>query len=364
MAKIKMSEIEAQISNIKESVKDSSRQSDMESRLAKVLNGENLESVEIDVNDSDFEATHKNNKIVQDNIAKLVFGLDEITQVFGAEFANMSKQTKLEKFVGIFSNKKSKEMSTNRVKNTDIGPSLEELIRKSDQIGIILNEQLAIIKDRKARTIEGRTKVNDYSIEKAGELEKINESLDNIVPQIQEVETKLVEATDEERKKLEKEHVNLQQIYNDLIANKESLTAVQQSLERYASQFNTYVDSLTKQEAAQKTMIDKLKLDTEQRTILYDALTQSIKTSNQQDIAHKIDDVGRETDNMAENLIAQHGISANNRVMSMLESHTDYMLKSQKVAESGRMAQQEFLRRFANVANKVNKGDYIEESAN
>jgi hypothetical protein len=93
---------------------------------------------------------------------------------------------------------------------------------------------------------------------------------------------------------------------------------------------------------------------------MYDALAQSIKTSTQQNIAHRIDDVGRATDAMAEEMITQHGISAENRIVGMLESHDIYMKRTQAVRKKGEIANDQFAARFAKVLEKVDTGKYAD----
>ena len=60
--------------------------------------------------------------------------------------------------------------------------------------------------------------------------------------------------------------------------------------------FQTFVDSLNNQIAAQATLINKLTIDTEQRIVLYKALEDSLKTAAQQDVAHKINTLGSQVD--------------------------------------------------------------------
>ncbi len=74
--------------------------------------------------------------------------------------------------------------------------------------------------------------------------------------------------------------------------------------------FQTFVDSLNNQIAAQKTLINKLTIDTEQRIVLYKALEDSLKTAAQQDVAHKINTLGSKVDTAAEETMAGIGAAA------------------------------------------------------
>ena len=53
-------------------------------------------------------------------------------------------------------------------------------------------------------------------------------------------------------------------------------------------------------------LINKLQTDTKQRVVLYDALTTSLKTAQQQDVAHRINEIGVKTDQEAQAAMAGH----------------------------------------------------------
>jgi hypothetical protein len=78
--------------------------------------------------------------------------------------------------------------------------------------------------------------------------------------------------------------------------------------------FQTFVDSLNNQIAAQNTLINKLTIDTEQRIVLYKALEDSLKTAAQQDVAHKINTLGSRVDTAAEETMAGIGAAAQKHI--------------------------------------------------
>ncbi len=336
---------------------------EIETRLDTVLGAQQLQAIEVDVDDSDFSALHKGSEAFEANIATLIHGLDEVTQAFGAEFKQMSEMTTGEKLIGMFSRRKATEMRTTRVRSTDIRGNLNQLIEKSNKIQALLEGQRAVIVDRLAKTTEGYRKVNERSRITAAEIEALNKELDRLGPEVAEIQGRLDEATGEARKAIEEEMRIKSGAYNEASTQLQSRTGEQQSLERYANQYKNYVDSLTQQKAAQDTLINKLKIDTEQRTVLYDSLAESLKTSQQQDVAHRIDSVGRETDAQAEELMTQVGISAQNKIAGMLEAHEAYMRRTEEVSRKGRIAQDSFQRRFSKVMEKVETGRYTTDAA-
>lgn len=364
MPKIKYEDIEQDLAKTKQQAEAVTGQArDIESKLDTVLGAQQLQAIEVDVNDADFSALHKSSQAFETNIATLIYGLDEVTQAFGAEFKQMSEMTTGEKMIGWFSRKKASEMRTTRVRSTDIRGNLNQLISKSNVIQALLQDQLAVIVDRLNKTAEGHRKVIERSRGTAAEIEALGARLDELGPKVSEIQGRLDEATGSARKAIEEELRIASQAYNEASTQLQSRTGEQQSLERYANQFTNYVNSLTQQKAAQETLINKLKIDTEQRTILYDSLAESLRTSQQQDVAHRIDSVGRETDAQAEELMTQVGISAQNKIAGMLEAHEAYMRRTEEVSRKGRVAQDTFQRRFSEVMKKVETGRYTTDAA-
>jgi hypothetical protein len=361
MSNVKFGEIEQDIqSTRKEIEKIRSGQDIIDERLGQILGSDPLQSVEIDVNDSDFGAVLVNEEHMQANIASLVYGLDEITRTFGDEFKTMSQSTFGESLISIFSKKKSEEMKTSRIRNADIRSNLNSLIEKSDVIKSLLQEQLAVLGDRLETSKGAQMSVLDRAQTTAREIEEQTELLDVLAPKIAEIDGRISELTGENLKAIEGERTGYVNEYNEATAKKQELVAVQQSLERYAAMYANYVESLAKQKAAQQTLISKLEIDTEQRTIMYDALVESLRTASQQNVGHRIDDVGRETDAQAEEMITQIGISSENRIVSMMEAHETYMKRTAEVRKKGEIANQEFARRFSEIVKKVDSGRYVE----
>lgn len=361
MAKVKFDEIERGITETRTSLnKIHDSQTDIDERLSKILGDGSLNPLDINVKDNDFSAVAENEAKMQDNIASLIYGLDEITKTFGDEFKTMSQSSFGETLIGFFSRRKSEEMKASRIRNADIRANLNSLIEKSGTISTLLQEQSAIITDRLEKSKEAQASVLAQAQTKARELEDIDRALDEVAPQITEIDGRIAEATGEALKALQSERTELVNRYNEATAKKQELAATQQSLERYASMYANYVESLAKQKAAQQTLIAKLNIDTEQRTIMYDALVESLRTSAQQNIAHRIDDVGRETDAQAEQMVAQIGISSENRIVSMMEAHDIYMKRTADVRRKGEIANAEFSRRFSTIVDKIDTGKYMD----
>ncbi len=360
-AKVRFEDIERDLAAAKaRQVKSAELTGKLEGKLSKALSGAPLADMAIDLSDTDFTAVRANETAFEANLATLIFGLDEVTKAFGDEFRDMSQSTTSEKVMGFLSKRKAAEMRSDRVRHTDIRGNLTALIAKSQTISSILTEQLAVLEDRLTKNIEAQGSVLAQSKVAAGEMARLEGLLDSIAPRIAAIDDKLADSIGEARKDLEAQRAGLANEHNEAQSQLQAKTAEQQSLERYASQYANYIESLTRQKAAQQTMIAKLRIDTEQRTILYDTLVESLRTTQQQDIAHRIDDIGSETDAQAEEMMLQGGVSAQNRIASMMEAHAAFMSRSKAVTEKGRIAQDAFVRRFAKVMEGVNTGRYTE----
>jgi chromosome segregation ATPase len=359
MARAKFAAIEEDIRVLNDQVAKDAGNASKFDRLGKLLGGSALSDVKLDMDDQDFDAVRAADIAVTENIAKLIHGLDEITQGFSADFTGMSEATVSEKLIGMFSRKKSEAMKADRVRSASIDGSLNELIRKSDTIGRILNTQLNILSDRNIKVIDGQKNVNELYETTAENIAELQATLSQLDAEHTDIVSKASETTGPELAALE---TRVAEVANKLNTAREDLqtqTALQQSLSGYRQQFGNYAESLAKQIAAQKTMIEKLKLDTEQRSILYKTLTESIKAAQQQELAHQIDETGRATDNMADTLMTQIGASAQNRVMTMLERHKEYEVELQKKKGQRDSANAKFAARFTDVLKDI-ENRYVE----
>ena len=146
--------------------------------------------------------------------------------------------------------------------------------------------------------------------------------------------------------------------YNALVQDEQVKLAKSQTLERYIEKGKTWVDSLQNQAATQMVLINKLATDTQQRVVLYDALTKSLKTAQQQDVAHRINEIGVQTDKEAQTAMAGIGAATNARMAEMLEAHEDHMVFARKVLEQKAKADERFMRRFQAIVEKHDKNLY------
>jgi hypothetical protein len=293
------------------------------------------------------------------NIAELIMGLDDVTAGFSKDFDEMRSKTGWESFVGVFARGKSEAMRQERLRSASIDAKLQDLIAKSDTIVKLLDGQLAVLNEQKAKVEANLTGTLDEREFTVAELEQIRADIQAMDPKIIELENKIaVEQDAAARTRLETELADLNVRYNALVQDEQVKLAKSQTLERYIEKGKTWVDSLQNQAATQMVLINKLQTDTKQRVVLYDALTKSLKTAQQQDVAHRINEIGVKTDQEAQTAMAGIGVATNARMAEMLEAHEDHMVFARKVLEQKAKADERFARRFAAIVEKHDKNLY------
>lgn len=315
--------------------------------------------VSIDIENATLDDVHKHTELMNANIAELIMGLDDVTAGFSKDFEEMRSKTGWESFVGIFSEGKSESMRQERLRGASVDDKLQDLISKSDVIVKLLEGQLASLNEQKGRVETNLTETLTDRENTVGELESARAQIAAMDPKIIELENKIsMEQDAAARTKLESELAELNKTHNALVQDEQVKLAKSQTLERYIEKGKTWVDSLQNQAATQMVLINKLQTDTKQRVVLYDALTKSLKTAQQQDVAHRINEIGVKTDQEAQAAMAGIGAATNQKMADMLEAHEEHMVFARKVLEQKAKADERFARRFAAIVEKHDKNLY------
>jgi predicted nucleic acid-binding Zn-ribbon protein len=329
----------------------------METGRAKLAAGE----AAIDVEAATLADVHKHTEVMNANIAELIMGLDDVTAGFSKEFSELRSKTGWESFVGIFSDTRAEALRQERLRAASIDDKLQDLIAKSDVIVKLLQGQLEVLNGQKAR-VEGNLAATLADREATvAALEGVRAQIAAMDPQIIALENRIAVETDAAaRTRAETELATLNAQHNALVQDEQVQLAKSQTLERYIEKGKTWVDSLTNQAATQLVLINKLQTDTKQRVVLYDALTASLKTAQQQDVAHRINEIGVKTDQEAQAAMAAIGTATNDRMAEMLERHEDHMVFARDILEAKARADERFARRFAAIVEKHDKNAYGE----
>ncbi|MFN3364374.1 MAG: hypothetical protein ACK40W_10455, partial [Allorhizobium sp.] len=245
-------------------------------------------------------------------------------------------------------------------RNMSLAGNLQELLAKSDSIVGILKEQKTVLEERYKTSETSLVQVIERRKQTIANLEETQKKIETLNPALLDIENKIAASTDtSQRTELEAQRSKLATDYNQAQAREQELLAESQTLERYTSMFQTFVDSLNNQIAAQNTLINKLSIDTEQRIVLYKALEDSLKTAAQQEVAHRINTLGSQVDTAAEETMAGIGAAAQRHIGDLLELHEKNMLSTQDIQRRKKLADEAFARRFQSVLDKHNAADYV-----
>ena len=319
------------------------------------------QGVQLDVENATLEDVSKHTDLMNANIAELIMGLDDVTAGFSAEFNEMRTKTGMESFIGIFSSAKAESMRQERMRAATIDDKLQDLISKSDVIVKLLQGQLDLLNTQKTRVEGNLASTLTEREETVAALEAVRAEVAALDPRLIELENKIAVETDAAaRTKLETELATLNAQHNALVQDEQVKLAKSQTLERYIEKGKTWVDSLQNQAATQLVLINKLQTDTKQRVVLYDALTSSLKTAQQQDVAHRINEIGVKTDQEAQTAMAAIGAATNDKMADMLEAHEGHMVFARQILEQKAKADERFARRFAAIVEKHDKNAYGE----
>jgi len=356
-----MSDFDAQVRESQEQVaaaqaKISELTSRVEDLGARAKTGDDIS---IDIENATLDDVHAHTELMNANIAELIMGLDDVTAAFSKDFDEMRTKTGWESFVGIFSAGRSESLRQERMRSANVDDKLQDLIGKSDVIVKLLENQLGMLNQQKAKVEVNLTETLEDREVTVGELESLRADILAMDPEIIELENRIsVEQDAAARTKLESELAAMNARYNEMVQAEQVKLAKSQTLERYIEKGKSWVDSLQNQAATQMVLINKLQTDTKQRVVLYDALSKSLKTAQQQDVAHRINEIGVQTDKEAQAAMAAIGTATNQRMADMMESHEDHMVFARKVLEQKAKADERFARRFAEIVEKHDKNLY------
>ncbi|MDD9724718.1 hypothetical protein PVV74_04560 [Roseovarius sp. SK2] len=356
-----MANLDAQVRESQEQVASAQAKiaeltSKIETARSKIKGGEDAS---LDIENATLDEVHAHTETMNANIAELIMGLDDVTAGFSRDFDEMRNKTGWESFVGIFSRHKADSMRQDRIRTASIDDKLQDLISKSDIIVQLLEGQLRTLEEHKVKVETNLTETLDEREATVGELETLRADIQGMDPKIIELENKIANETDAAaRTKLESELAEMNAKYNEMVQQEQVKLAKSQTLERYIEKGKTWVDSLQNQAATQMVLINKLQTDTKQRVVLYDALTKSLKTAQQQDVAHRINEIGVQTDQEAQSAMAGIGAATNQKMADMLEAHEDHMVFAREVLEAKAKADERFARRFSKIIEKHDANAY------
>jgi len=314
---------------------------------------------ETDFENASLKGVKASETALNSNIARLITMLDGTTSQLGSEFTSMRDNTLSEKLVGFFSKNKSDEMRAERIQSASIQDNLADLITQSNGITVLLQGQ----RDE----LEEQLQIGQVN------LKEIVEARSTVVKELEEVKAKMTEAssrlidleeqrdaaeTPSQRTEVESLLQEANKVYNEFKDEEAVLLNQSMTMERYINLNKSNVDSLSNQLTNQKVLIQKLKTDTEQRQVIYASLETSLKTAEQQETAHHLNQIGVETDQKVQEIHAAIGASTNNALADMMDGHKGQMQNTQDILDRKARADQIFLDRFGKVDEEHSSANY------
>jgi len=152
-------------------------------------------SAEFDIENARIEDVVKQQKVMEGNIADLIIGLEDATNVFGAEFESMKSFTGWETFIGIFSPATKQRMRTERVRNMSLAGNLQELLSKSDTIVGILKAQKQVLDSRYKTSEASLSTVIERRKATMANLETTQKRIEELNPMLLDVENRIAAST-------------------------------------------------------------------------------------------------------------------------------------------------------------------------
>ncbi len=193
-------------------------------KLAK--SDEKIGSADFDIENAQIADVIKQQKVMEANIADLIIGLEDATNVFGAEFESMKSYTGWENFVGIFSKQSKQRMRTERVRNMSLAGNLQELLAKSDTIVGILKAQKEILDQRYKTSEASLAQVIERRKSTIENLTATQKRIEGLNPMLLDIENRIAASTSQtERTQLEGERSKLATEYNEKQAKEQELLA-------------------------------------------------------------------------------------------------------------------------------------------
>ncbi len=300
-----------------------------------------------------------NSKVkLQETIGSLIAGYDSLTNALGGEIDSMKDRTAWESMVGFFSSRAARDMREKRVQRADIDIQLQDLVAQTHAIGNLLADHMETL-NREYGTVGTMLEKQQAGLKAETEaFETIEKQLDEINITISEQREAQSELTGSARAEADQKLQELINRANDLTERRNTALSNAQTHEIFIENHKIALDSLMRQKAAQRILIDKLRISTENRIIQYAATVESLKTAAQQESAHALHEIGTEVDEATSRTMASIGAAADRSIVDMLERHVADVQKRRVTQAEVARADAEFARRFADVARQFLEDSY------
>jgi hypothetical protein len=294
---------------------------------------------------------------LQETVGSLIAGYDALTNALGGDIASMKDLTLRERVVAFFSADSAQRMRERRVQGADIDAQLQDLVSQTQAIGSLLTEHSDVL-NREYESVGAMLARQQNLLQQSTEaFEAADQELDQLNTQLSERREALAELTGTARAEADRALQELIHRANALTEKRNTSLSNAQTHELFIENHKIALDSLMRQKAAQRILIDKLRISTENRIIQYAATLESIKTAAQQESAHAINQIGTDVDEATARTMAAVGTAADRAIVDMLDRHVDDVKNRRATQSEVARADAEFARRFAEVARRFLEED-------
>ncbi len=294
---------------------------------------------------------------LQETVGTLIAGYDALTNALGGEIDSMKDMTLRERLVAFFSDRAARRMRERRVQQADIDTQLQDLVSQTQAIGNLLSAHSDVLKREYDSVGAMLDRQQELLKQRSEAFEAADRELDQLNTLISEKREALAELTGTARAEADRELQGLINRANELTERRNTSLSNAQTHELFVENHKIALDSLMRQKAAQRILIDKLRISTENRIIQYAATLESIKTAAQQESAHAINEIGTDVDEATARTMAAVGAAADRSIVDMLERHVDDVKRRRSTQAEIARADAEFSRRFAEVAKRFLEED-------
>jgi len=168
--------------------------------LEEFAKAETIGEIDFDIENARIEDVLRQQNVMEDNIADLIIGLEDATNVFGAEFESMKSYTGWEKFIGIFSKQRMQRMRSDRVRNMSLSGNLQELLSKSDKIVGILKSQKDALDSRYSSSEASLRKVIERNQSTMEDLQATQARIEELNPLLLDLENQISASTNQKKR--------------------------------------------------------------------------------------------------------------------------------------------------------------------
>jgi len=295
---------------------------------------------------------------LQGTIGQLIAGYDALTNSLGGQIDSMKDMTTWESLVGFFSASSARQMREERIQQADIDDQLQDLVVQTQAINRLLSDHLTVLNEEYTAVKEMLSEQLELQRAEAAVFEECDVKLEELNFSISEKREALAELTGVERVQADEQLQILVNEANEVTERRNAALSNAQTHELFAENHKIALDSLVRQKAAQRILIDKLRISTENRIVQYSATLESLRTAAQQESAHAIDEIGTDIDHETTRTMAAIGSAADRQIVDMLERHSTDIQKRRATQSEIARADAEFAKRFAEVAQKFLEDAY------